>query len=148
MEHTRQSYQWTALMLENEDCYINGDGENSRDFCFIENIIQMNILAATAPETEKDEVYNVALGNRTTLVELFNLIKKAILKSDVFVTSKPVFREFRAGDVRHSQADISKAVARLGYQPRFDVRKGIEKTMPWYIANIAASENDNKKKED
>ena len=140
--------KWTALMLENEDCYINGDGENSRDFCFIENIIQMNILAATAPETEKDEVYNVALGNRTTLVELFNLIKKAILKSDVFVTSKPVFREFRAGDVRHSQADISKAVARLGYQPRFDVRKGIEKTMPWYIANIAASENDNKKKED
>jgi UDP-N-acetylglucosamine 4-epimerase len=125
--------KWTATMINNEELFINGDGETSRDFCFIENTVQMNILAATAPDEAKDQVYNVAVGERTTLNDLFGAIKEALIKNDVNVTVEPTYREFRAGDVRHSQADISKAKNALGFLPEFRISEGIDKAMPWYV---------------
>jgi UDP-N-acetylglucosamine 4-epimerase len=124
--------KWTASMIQGEDVFINGDGETSRDFCFIENTVQMNILAATAPDEAKDEVYNVAVGDRTTLNELYEAIQLALQQNDIEATSAPIFQDFRVGDVRHSQADVSKAVNNLGYQPEFRILEGIAKAMPWY----------------
>lgn len=124
--------KWTAAMIQGDVVNINGDGETSRDFCFIENVVQMNILAATAEEESKDEVYNVAVGDRTTLNELHSLIKDALVKNDVAVSLEPAYRDFRAGDVRHSQADISKAKNKLGYEPSHNIQSGIGKAMPWY----------------
>ena len=124
--------KWTAAMIQGEDVFINGDGETSRDFCFIENTVQMNILAATAGDEVKDEVYNVAVGDRTTLNDLYQSIQSALKESGIDVTKEPVFRDFRAGDVRHSQADVSKAVNNLGYDPEYKILEGISKAMPWY----------------
>jgi UDP-N-acetylglucosamine 4-epimerase len=125
--------KWTSTMINNEELFINGDGETSRDFCFIENVIQMNLLAATAVDEAKDHVYNVAVGDRTTLNLLFNTIKDTLIKNQVKVDNEPIYRDFRAGDVRHSQADISKARTNLGYEPEFNFFDGIDKAMPWYI---------------
>jgi UDP-N-acetylglucosamine 4-epimerase len=125
--------KWTSSMIKDEDIFINGDGETSRDFCFIENTVQMNILAATAPEEAKDSVYNVAVGDRTTLNDLFNAIKTALIYNDNTVDLEPTYRDFRIGDVRHSQADIAKAKNALGYEPEFKILQGIDKAMPWYI---------------
>jgi len=125
--------KWTSTMINNEELFINGDGETSRDFCFIENTVQMNILAATASDKAKNEVYNVAVGDRTTLNELFAAIKDALIENDVKVSVEPTYRDFRAGDVRHSQADISKAEKALGYAPTFKITEGIHKAMPWYV---------------
>ncbi len=124
--------KWTAAMINDEELFINGDGETSRDFCFIENTVQMNILAATAQDEAKDNVYNVAVGDRTTLNDLFQSIKKALIESGVNITIEPAYRGFRLGDVRHSQADISKAKKSLGYEPEFRISQGIAKAMPWY----------------
>ncbi|KQB09435.1 SDR family oxidoreductase [Vibrio metoecus] len=124
--------KWTAAMIMGESVSINGDGETSRDFCFIENVVQMNILAATAENDSKDEVYNVAIGDRTTLNQLYAYLKEALIDNDVTVMIEPEYREFRAGDVRHSQADISKAQSKLGYEPIFTIQSGIAKAMPWY----------------
>ena len=124
--------KWTAAMIKVEDVYINGDGETSRDFCFIENTIQMNILAACANEVAKDQVYNVAVGDRTTLNELYQAIKNALAEENIIVTKPPIFQDFRAGDVRHSQANINKAMTNLGYEPQFKILNGISKAMPWY----------------
>ena len=129
--------KWTAGMIQGEDVFINGDGETSRDFCFIENTLQMNILAATAQDEAKDQIYNVAVGDRTTLNDLYATIKVSLASTGIQVTSDPVYRGFRAGDVRHSQAEISKAINRLGYSPEFNILQGIQKAMPWYIKNIA-----------
>jgi len=123
-------------MINDEDVFINGDGETSRDFCYIENTVQMNILAATAPEEVKDEVYNVAVGDRTTLNDLFSSIKEALASNDLTVLLEPTYRDFRAGDVRHSQADISKAKAVLGYGPIFKINQGICEAMGWYVNSI------------
>ena len=125
--------KWTAAMIANEDVYINGDGETSRDFCFIENAVQANILAATASQDAKNQVYNVALGDRTSLNELFSSLATTLADNDISYQKQPVYREFRAGDVRHSQADISKAQTLLGYQPEFKISQGIVKAMPWYV---------------
>lgn len=128
--------KWTATMINNEELFINGDGETSRDFCFIENTVQMNVLAAMAPYEAKDQVYNVAVGDRTTLNNLFSAIKDSLIKNDVNVSIEPTYRDFRAGDVRHSQADISKAKKALGYEPEFVISQGIDKAMPWYVKFI------------
>ncbi len=96
----------------------------------------MNILAATSREEAKDEVYNVAVGDRTSLNNLFQLLKDTLNQNQVHVSSKPIYREFRAGDVRHSQADISKARDMLGYQPFFNISQGINEAMPWYISML------------
>lgn len=124
--------KWTAAMILEEEIFVNGDGETSRDFCFIENTIQMNILAATAPKEAKNEVYNVAVGDRTTLNDLFSAIQKSLAVNDVHYDRAATYRDFRAGDVRHSQADISKARTKLGYEPEFNILTGINKAMPWY----------------
>ena len=124
--------KWTAAMIQGEDVYINGDGETSRDFCFIENTVQMNILAATAKDEAKDNVYNVAVGDRTTLNDLYKAIQSALKECDINATQDPIYRDFRAGDVRHSQADVSKAVNNLGYAPEYRILEGISKAMPWY----------------
>jgi UDP-N-acetylglucosamine 4-epimerase len=128
--------KWTASLMKEEDVYINGDGETSRDFCFIENTVQMNLLAATAKEEVKNEVYNVAVGDRTSLNELYRLISEALKDNGIKIEKSPIYRDFRAGDVRHSQADTSKAVDNLGYQPMYRIGQGIEKAIAWYIKNI------------
>ena len=125
--------KWIAAMIRGKDTFINGDGATSRDFCFIENIVQMNILAATAPNQAKDKVYNVAMGNRITLIELHSVIRTSLASEGIQNITKPVFRDFRDGDIRHSLADINKARDNLGYEPEFDVLEGIKKLMPWYI---------------
>lgn len=130
--------RWTADMINADQVFINGDGETSRDFCFIENTVQMNILAATASDDAKNNVFNVAVGDRTTLNELFQAIKEALEENSVNVALAPEYRDFRAGDVRHSQADISKAQNLLGYQPEFRIKQGIAKAMPWYINFVKA----------
>jgi UDP-N-acetylglucosamine 4-epimerase len=127
--------KWTAAMVSGEDVFINGDGETSRDFCFIENAVQANLLAATADETAKNEVYNVAVGDRTTLNILFNSLKEALAGNGVVYQKQPVYRDFRHGDVRHSQADISKAASKLGYAPEYRIAEGIAKAMPWYLGH-------------
>ena len=126
--------KWTASLINGETVYINGDGETSRDFCFIDNTVQINILAATAKKEAKNEVYNVAVGDRTTLNELFASIKNALVENGKEVAAvEPAYREFRAGDVRHSQADVSKAQSKLGYEPTHKITEGISQAMPWYV---------------
>lgn len=129
--------QWFAAMLAKEQVYINGDGETSRDFCYIENVIQANLLASFAPESSRNLVYNVAFGQRTTLNELFALIKEEVVRHKPEATSAtPVYRDFRAGDVRHSLADVSRAKNLLGYQPVFDVRQGLRLAGDWYATHL------------
>lgn len=125
--------KWTAAMVRGEDVFINGDGETSRDFCFIENAVQANLLAATAEDSVRNEVYNVAVGDRTTLNDLFAALKSALAENGVVYDKEPVYREFRAGDVRHSQADVGKASGKLGYAPEFRIFEGIARAMPWYL---------------
>lgn len=125
--------KWTAAMIAGDEVYINGDGETSRDFNFIENAVQANILAATATEEAKNQVYNVAVGGRTTLNTLFTALKEHLSTNGVSYPKEAVYRDFREGDVRHSQADISKIRNALGYAPQFDIIQGIEKSMPWYV---------------
>jgi len=125
--------KWTSALINGEELFINGDGETSRDFCFIENTVQANILAATAQERGLNQVYNVAVGDRTTLNELYACIKGALAENGVNYTKQPVYQDFRAGDVRHSQADISKISDLLGYRPDYQIQQGIDKAMPWYV---------------
>ncbi|MBW7859194.1 MAG: Vi polysaccharide biosynthesis UDP-N-acetylglucosaminuronic acid C-4 epimerase TviC [Leptonema sp. (in: Bacteria)] len=125
--------KWTAAMIQGQDVCINGDGETSRDFCFIENAVQANLLAATANDEAKNQVYNVAVGDRTTLNQLFQALQSALSENGKFYSKQPVYRDFRAGDVRHSQADISKAKKLLGYQPEYRITAGISKAMSWYV---------------
>ena len=128
--------RWASAMIKDEEVFIYGDGETSRDFCFIENTVQMNILAATASDAAKDQIYNVALGDRTSLNDLFSAIKDALNKNQINIKLEPIYRDFRPGDVRHSRADISKAKKALGYQPRFNILKGLDKAMPWYVLKL------------
>ena len=124
--------KWIASMVRKEEVLVNGDGETSRDFCFVDNAVQANILAAVAHGEGVNQVYNVAVNARTSLNELHRYLVQALANHGVAVDKQPVYRDFRAGDVRHSQADITKATNLLGYQPLFDVLQGIEVAMPWY----------------
>lgn len=128
--------KWTAAMIAGDDVFINGDGETSRDFCFIDNTVQANILAATTQDDEaKNQVYNVAVGDRTTLNDLFDAIKSALNDNGVRYDKSPVYRDFRAGDVRHSQADVSKIIHKLGYEQTHKITQGIGLVTPWYMKN-------------
>jgi UDP-N-acetylglucosamine 4-epimerase len=129
--------KWIASLLNKEPVYVNGDGETSRDFCFIDNAIQANLLAATT-ENQKaiDQVYNVAVNTRTSLNELFGFIQDELSEKVSNIENvKPIYRDFRAGDVRHSQADISKAKVLLGYEPGYQIQEGLHEAMSWYINN-------------
>jgi UDP-N-acetylglucosamine 4-epimerase len=128
--------KWTASMLRGEEVYINGDGETSRDFSYVINAVQMNLIAAMASEEAKGNVYNMALGDRTTLNDLFATIRENLEKHKIYYTKEPIYREFRPGDVRHSQADISRAKQLLGYDPTHPITDGVRNAMPWYVANI------------
>lgn len=130
--------KWFAGLINNEPVYINGDGETSRDFCYIDNCVQANLLAAlTEDEEGLNQVYNVAYGERTTLNELFNLIRERV--TQYYPQQKevvPIYRDFRPGDVRHSLADISKARKFLGYEPEFSVRLGLDQATEWYLRKL------------
>jgi UDP-N-acetylglucosamine 4-epimerase len=132
--------KWIASMIKGEPIYINGDGETSRDFCFVANVVQANLLAATTQNTEAlNQVYNVAVGDRTTLNELFYQLHRNLLSKFTHLQgAQPVYREFRSGDVRHSLADISKAAMHFGYSPTQRISQGLEMAMPWYIQKIKA----------
>lgn len=126
--------KWFKALLNNESVYINGDGETSRDFCYIENTVQANILSAMAEDPEAvNQVYNVAFGQRTTLNQLFDILKEITSEYNAAATNaKPVYRDFRPGDVRHSLADIGKAEKLLGYKPGYDVLSGLSEASAWY----------------
>ena len=127
--------KWTAAMIAGEEVFINGDGETSRDFCFIDNTVQANILAATTQDDDaKNQVYNVAVGDRTTLNDLFDAIKLALNDNGVRYDKSPVYLDFRAGDVRHSQADVNKIIHKLGYEPTYRIANGIKLANQWYLA--------------
>jgi UDP-N-acetylglucosamine/UDP-N-acetylgalactosamine 4-epimerase len=127
--------KWTDALLKGETVFINGDGESSRDFCFVANAVQANLLAATAADESKDQVFNVAVGERTTLNQLFAALRDALQADGVSPDIQPSYRDFRAGDVRHSQADIGKAQCLLGYVPTHRIQDGIGVAMPWYVAH-------------
>lgn len=131
--------KWFAGLITNNTVYINGDGETSRDFCFIENCVQANLLAALVDDERfANQVYNVAYGERTSLNELYSFIKNRVIQFyPEAETALPQYRDFRAGDVRHSLADISKAASNLGYQPQFSVSQGLDKAVDWYIKNLS-----------
>lgn len=127
--------RWTAAMIRGEPVAINGDGETSRDFCYVANVVQANLLAASAAASARNQVYNVAFSSRTDLNQLFAALRRCLASHGVHYAPAPVYREFRTGDVRHSQADIGKARLLLGYAPQFDIAAGIAAAMPWYIAH-------------
>ena len=130
--------KWVANMIKNETVYINGDGETSRDFCYIDNTVQANLLAATADHPDAaNQVYNVALSERTSLNQLFEAIRTLLAPRFPHLQNfKPVYRDYRAGDVRHSQADISKAQTLLGYAPTHRIGEGLAEAMDWYVQHL------------
>lgn len=129
--------QWFAGLLRGETVYVNGDGETSRDFCYIDNVVEANLLASFAGEEARNKIYNVAFGQRTTLNELFALIREEVARHKPEAKDAvSVHRDFRAGDVRHSLADISRANTLLGYAPTYDVRQGLRLAGDWYAANL------------
>ncbi len=127
--------KWVASLLTDETVYINGDGQTSRDFCYIDNAVQANLLAATTEHNDAlNQAYNIAVQARTTLNELFELIRGQLQQRFPAVRERqPVYREFRAGDVAHSHANIDKAKRLLGYVPSHDVQQGLVAAMDWYI---------------
>ena len=130
--------KWTAALLQGEEVFVNGDGETSRDFCYIDNAVQANLLAATTQNPAAlNQVYNVALGDRTSLNDLYKRIAASLSQHAPLPPAKLSYRDFRAGDVRHSLADISKAQTLLGYVPEIKISAGITAAMPWYVSKVA-----------
>ena len=129
--------KWISAMLNENDVEIFGDGETSRDFCFIDNVIQINLLAATAKlKDATHQVYNVALNERVSLKKLFQIIQSELVKKvENFKLKKPVYLNFRKGDVKHSMANIDKAKT-IGYYPKYNLQNGLKKSINWYVANL------------
>ncbi len=130
--------KWIVSLINSEPVHINGDGDTSRDFCYIDNAVQANLLAATTTnENALNEVYNVAVGDRTSLNQLYIYLRDSLAQKLPHLNSvKPVYRDFRTGDVRHSLADISKGHKLLGYLPSHKVREGLIEAMQWYLDNL------------
>ena len=139
--------KWIGSMVTGDDVFINGDGETSRDFCFIDNVVQANLLAAlsgriafngiSAKKEATNQIYNIAVGGRTTLNDVYQILRDNLSKHFSHLEgSLPVYRDFRAGDVRHSQADITKAKTLLGYNPSHTAKEGLNEAMDWYINNL------------
>ncbi len=130
---------WSAGAINGKDIIINGDGKTSRDFCYIENCVQANLLAACSTDEKSiNQVYNVAFGESTTLNNLFRMIQERVSRFFPAAKSiKPAHRDFRPGDVRHSLADISKAENLLGYNPEYSVGDGLDKAVDWYLTNLS-----------
>ena len=126
--------KWVDAMVKNRQIFINGDGTTSRDFCFIENAIQANILAATTTKKSAlNQIYNIAVGDRTSLNQLYDELKKIIFQQTSIFHEKLIYRDFREGDVKHSQADITKAQKLLGYKPTHKVQDGLTKVAIWHL---------------
>lgn len=127
--------KWIASMIKHEPVYINGDGETSRDFCYIDNAVQANLLAATTENADAtNQVYNVAVGDRTSLNQLFWHLHESLVPHFAHLQGfEPTYRDFRAGDVLHSLATISKASDHLGYTPTYKIDEGLAKTITWYL---------------
>lgn len=125
--------KWIGAMMRDQEVVINGDGLTSRDFCYIENVVQINILAAQAQAEAQNQVYNVAFNARTDLNQLFAMLKTELANNGLTYQKSVQHADFRAGDVRHSQADISKAQQLLGYQPQYAIHQGLHQAMPWYV---------------
>lgn len=135
--------KWVGSLLLDEEVYINGDGETSRDFTYIDNVIQMNLLAGTTDNPAAfGEAFNVAVGGRNTLNELYSIIvenlKLRIDNSKLNIPETPVYRDFRAGDIRHSNANIAKAQNLVGYVPTHTIEQGMREAIEWYVENISA----------
>ena len=130
--------KWVAAILNKDDVYINGDGETSRDFCYIDNTVQINLLAATTDNDEAtDQVYNVALNDRTNLNKLYQMIEERLIQRiEGLEKKKPIYKDFRTGDVRHSQANIDKAQKLLEYLPTHKIAQGLDVAMDWYFKSI------------
>jgi UDP-N-acetylglucosamine 4-epimerase len=130
--------KWIAALLQDEEAYINGDGSTARDFCYIDNVVQANLLAATTTDPAAiNQVYNVAFGAQTTLDELFKMIRLLLAPHEPAVLSRrPRYRDFRPGDMHISQADIAKAQELLHYEPAWDVREGMKWTVDAYVAAL------------
>lgn len=133
--------KWIAAMIQNEPIHINGDGETTRDFCYIANVVQANLLAATVTNPEAvNQFYNVALHARTSLNQLFSLLRDKLIPNHPHLENcAPVYLDFRAGDVRHSEADISKAERLLGYRPSHTVDQGLVEALDWYRNDITCT---------
>lgn len=134
--------QWIAALIRNQPLYINGDGETSRDFCFIENAVQANLLAALAENSAAvNQVYNVAINERTSLNQLYAMMRALLLdKFPHLQKHRSEYADFREGDVRHSQADISKAGKMLGFEPTHRVNEGLKQALDWYVAYLTFEE--------
>lgn len=137
--------KWVSSILKKEEVFINGDGKTSRDFCYIDNAVQMNILAAlTNNDKAVDQVYNVALNDRTSLNQLYQMIEERLIRLVKNLSEKkPTYRNFRAGDVLHSQADISKAQKLLGYAPTHYITDGLDVAMEWYVDSLSNKGDEN-----
>ncbi len=128
---------WTKSLLKNETVFINGDGSTTRDFCYVQNVVQANLLATFAEKQEEHSVFNIAYGERNSLIKLHENLVTTLAGLGVTTTSALEHREFRAGDVLHSLADISKASKILGYEPQYNLAAGITETMPWYVQQFS-----------
>ena len=130
--------KWVAEILNKEEVFINGDGETSRDFCYIHNTIQMNLLAATTGNDEAtNQVYNVALNDSTSLNQLYQMIEERLIARTIGLAGKePIYRDYRVGDVRHSKANIEKAQMLLGYQPEYMISEGMDEAIDWYVHSL------------
>ena len=133
--------KWIAAMIHHEPVYINDDGETSRDFCYVANTVQANLLAATTPDPAAlNQVYNVAVGERTSLNELFERLRALLAPRFAHLAGfAPIYRDFRAGDVRHSLADIGKAKRLLGYEPTHVIGDGLSESMAWYLGHLGGA---------
>jgi len=130
--------KWVGAMAKGEDVFINGDGSTTRDFCFINNVVQANILSAlNIRNLEKPaNIFNIAYGQANSLLALFDAIRSLVNKEDNRYLKDPIFRDFREGDIKDSLADISKARTLIGYDPAHDLQKGLEEVIPWFLDNL------------
>jgi len=126
--------RWINALIERKKVYINGDGKTSRDFCYVKNVVQANLKASLTQNPKAiNGIYNVAFGDKTSLNKLFKLIKSEL---NVEPKMQPIYRDFRAGDIRHSHADISKAKKNIGYRPEYSIKEGIKRTINWYREEV------------
>jgi UDP-N-acetylglucosamine 4-epimerase len=133
--------RWVEALLRDEPCYVYGDGETTRDFCHVSDVVQANLLAAVAADSAVGEVYNVGCGTETSLNELFRMIRLGLAGHEAELSShEPVYEAFRPGDIRRSVADISKARRRLGFEPQMTVAEGLGEALEWYVAQARETE--------
>ena len=133
--------RWVEGLLRGAPCYVYGDGETTRDFCHVSDVVQANLLAAVAADSAVGEVYNVGCGAETSLNELFRMIRLGLAGYEAELAShEPVYEQFRPGDIRRSVADISKARRRLGFEPEMTVAEGLGEALEWYVAQARETE--------